>query len=337
MDIKIKDVARAAGVSVTSVSRVLNQEQYVSEEIKRKVNQAIKDLGYTPSHIARSLKRKKTNLIGVIVSNITSNFFSTILSSIEETVDQHHYNLVVCNIMENLDKELRYLQTFQEMRVDGIIIMHEKANDDIRHFLHQTKIPVIFSASPVDPAFPGVTVDDFSAVYDAIRFLGDLGHQKIAFIGGDLADVSSGQKRYEGYLKAMEDIGLPIEQRWIRFGDYQVKSGYEQMKSILQEGSRPTAVFAASDDMALGAMNCLHDCGFQVPEQMSVMGFDGSQLTELARPRLTSMQQPIAMIGRLSVELLLEAIQNPARPATITTVPHQLVIRDSCRAPSGFI
>lgn len=337
MDIKIKDVAKAAGVSVTSVSRVLNGEQYVSAEIKQRVNEAINELGYTPSHIARSLKRKKTNLIGVIVSNITSNFFSTILSSIEETVDQHHYNLLVCNIMENTDKELRYLQTFQEMRVDGIIIMHEKVNDDIRRFLHQTKIPIIFCASPVDPAFPRVTVDDFSAAYDATRFLGDLGHQRIAFIGGDLEDVSSGRKRYEGYLKAITDIGLTIEPRWIKFGDYQVKSGYEQMKAILQEGPRPTAVFAASDDMALGAMNCLHDCGFHVPEQMSVIGFDGSELTELTRPRLTSMQQPIAMIGRLSVELLLEAIQNPDQSATLTTVPHQLVIRDSCRAPAGLV
>jgi LacI family transcriptional regulator len=312
LDIKIKDVARAAGVSVTSVSRVLNGEKYVSEQIKQKVNEAIHSLGYAPSHIARSLKRQKTKLIGVIVANITNNFFSTILSSIEETITEHNYNLLVCNIMENLDKELRYLQTFHEMRVDGIIIMHEKTNDEIRRFFQQTKIPLMFCTSP-DPDFPSVSVDDDEASYDATRFLYDLGHRRIAFIGGDLED--------------------PFEQRWVRFGDYQVQSGYDQMKAILQSGSRPTAVFAASDDMAFGAMNCLHDCGFQVPEQVSVIGFDGSQLTELARPKLTSMQQPFEMLGRLSVEHLLQAIEDPDRPATVITLPHQLVIRDSCRAP----
>lgn len=141
---KIKDVAKYAGVSVTTVSRVLNGEKYVKDDLKARVQKAIDDLGYSPSHIARSLVRKKTNLIGVIVPDVTSSFYSTILSTIEKTASLNDYNLLVCNIIEDTDKELKYLQVFKEMRVDGIIIMHEKINEEIRKLLDKLGIPIIF-------------------------------------------------------------------------------------------------------------------------------------------------------------------------------------------------
>lgn len=329
---KIKDVAKQAGVSVTTVSRVLNGEKYVKDDLKIRVQRAIDELGYTPSHIARSLVRKKTNLIGVIVPDVTSSFYSTILSTIEKTASLNGYNLLVCNIIEDTDKELKYLQVFQQMRVDGIIIMHEKLNDEIRDLINKMSIPIIFSSvKPADQKFISVIIDDYAAAYDATKHLIELGHERIGYIGGDMRDITSGQNRYSGYIRALADHGIALPEAHIRFGDYKTQSGYEMMKEILAQKPHPTAVFAVSDDMAVGAMNCIHDHGLKVPEHMSVIGFDGSQLTEQVRPRLTSMEQPILEMGKVTVDKLLELIEEKeGGPAEDVILQHMLVSRDSC-------
>jgi len=331
---KIKDVAKKAGVSVTTVSRVLNGEKYVKDDLKARVKQAIDELGYAPSHIARSLVRKKTNLIGVIVPDLTSSFYSTILSSIEETASINDYNLLVCNIIEDTDKELKYLNVFKEMRVDGIIIMHEKLSDEIRSFINKLDIPVIFSSvRPIDQKFVSVIIDDYEAAYDATRYLIELGHERIAFIGGDMRDVTSGQNRYVGYRNALTDQRVKIVYDYIRFGDYKTQSGYHLMKELLACEPRPTSVFAVSDDMAVGAINCIHDQGLKVPDDISVIGFDGSQLTELVRPRLSSMEQPIQEMGKITVNTLIELISEQAdAPREDLILKHKLIVRDSCRA-----
>lgn len=329
---KIKDVAKMAGVSVTTVSRVLNGEKYVKDEIRKKVNHAIEHLGYAPSHIARSLVLKKTNLIGVIVPDLTSSFYSTILSSIEEAASSNGYNLLVCNIIEDIDKELKYLNVFQEMRVEGIIIMHEKINEEIRALIHKMNIPVVFSSvKPVDQDFTSIIVDDYKAAYDATQYLIELGHDTIGFIGGDLRDVTSGQNRYSGYRNALTDHAIKIVYEYIRFGDYKVKSGYELMKELLNNKVRPSAVFAVSDDMAIGAMNCICDHGLRIPEDISVIGFDGSQITDLVRPRLTSMEQPIHHMGKITMETLLQQIASDDGPKGDIILPHELVVRESCQ------
>lgn len=331
---KIKDVAKKAGVSVTTVSRVLNGEKYVKDDLKAKVKRAIDELGYAPSHIARSLVRKKTNLIGVIVPDLTSSFYSTILSSIEETASLNDYNLLVCNIIEDTDKELKYLNVFKEMRVDGIIIMHEKLSEDIRSFINKLDIPVIFSSvRPLDHKFVSVIIDDYEAAYDATRYLIELGHERIAFIGGDMRDITSGQNRYVGYRNALKDQRVRIVNDYIRFGDYKTQSGYNLMKELLACEPRPTALFAVSDDMAVGAMNCIHDHQLKVPDDISIIGFDGSQLTELVRPRLSSMEQPIQDMGKITVDTLIELISDPTySPREDLILGHKLVVRDSCKA-----
>ncbi|WP_232058165.1 LacI family DNA-binding transcriptional regulator [Cohnella abietis] len=330
---KIKDVAKYAGVSVTTVSRVLNGEKYVKDDLKARVQKAIDDLGYSPSHIARSLVRRKTNLIGVIVPDVTSSFYSTILSTIEKTASLNDYNLLVCNIIEDTDKELKYLQVFKEMRVDGIIIMHEKINEEIREMIMKLGIPIIFSSvKPKDQPFISVIIDDYSAAYDATRHLIDLGHSRIGFIGGDMNDVTSGQNRYFGFVHALSDFGIEQVEAHIKFGDYKTRSGYDMMKEILACRTRPTAVFAVSDDMAVGAMNCISDYGLSVPGDISVIGFDGSQLTEQVRPRLSSMEQPILEMGKITVLKLLDLISgNNATLKDDVILKHMLVIRDSCK------
>jgi LacI family transcriptional regulator len=334
MAVKIKDVAKRAGVSVTTVSRVLNGEKYVKDDLKLRVNKAIEELGYVPSQIARSLVSRKTNLIGVIVPDITSNFYSTILSSIEETASSNGYNLLVCNISEDIDKEFKYLTIFKEMRVEGIVIMHEKINEEIRAFINKLNVPVIFSSvKPMDQEFISVIIDDYQAAYEATEHLIGLGHERIGFIGGDMRDITSGQNRYSGYRNALTDHGLKIVYEWIRFGDYKVKSGYDMMREILRGKQLPTAVFAVSDDMAVGAMNCIYDHNLQVPGDISVIGFDGSQLTELVRPRLSSMEQPIYEMGSVTVGTLLRLISGEGEGDSGGDIimKHRLVARDSCR------
>jgi len=332
MSAKIKDVAARAGVSTTTVSRVLNGGKYVREDLRIRVLRAIEELGYAPSRIARSLVRNKTNLLGVIVPDLTSSFYSTILSSIEETAAKNGYNLLVCNISEDIDKEYKYLQIFKEMRAEGVIIMHEKMNEEIREFIGRMEIPLIFSSvKPLNQSFISVIVDDYAAAYDATAYLIGLGHQSIGFIGGDMRDVTSGQNRYLGYCNALKDHGIGYIHELVRFGDYKVKSGYDLMGELLRSKRQPTAVFAVSDDMAIGAVNCLADHGLRVPGDISVMGFDGSQMTELVRPRITSMEQPIHRMGKVTVETLLRLIEGDVLKNGDIILDHKLEERESCR------
>ncbi|MGZ9586500.1 LacI family DNA-binding transcriptional regulator [Paenibacillus marinisediminis] len=332
MSVQIKDVARKAGVSLTTVSRVLNNEKYVSERLKKKVLEAIEELNYTPNHIARSLVRQKTNLFGVIVPDLTSSFYSTILSSIEEAASKNGYNLLVCNIMENEDKELKYLNVFNEMRVEGIIIMHEKINSEIKHLLDKSNIPIIFSSvKPINQKYPSVIVDDYKAAYDATKYLIDLGHKRIALLGGDMRDITSGQNRYVAFRDALTTHGQDVRYEYIKFGDYKMKSGYDLMGELLQCNPLPTAVFAVSDDMAVGAMNCVRDHQLSVPEDISIIGFDGSAFTEIVRPRLTSMEQPIEHMGAETVHALLAMITDPDTVKHDIILQHELAIRESCK------
>lgn len=335
MGARIKDVAERAGVSVTSVSRVLNGEKYISQRILEKVNEAIKELNYSPSQIARSLKKQKTDTIGVIVPDLTNYFCSTILSSIEESASEYGYNLIVCNIAENLDKELRYLHAVREMRVDGIIIMHQKVDERILSFIESASMPILFSCvrSPLPERF-SVLINDYQAARDATDYLIQLGHRRIAFLGGDLEDITSGQSRYQGYLDALSQAGIPLNPDFIRFGNYKQESGHLMMREILEResGERPTVVFAASDDMAVGAMNSILDHGLRIPEDISIMGFDDSLIAQAVRPMLTSMHQPARELGRTSLEYLHNLIEGRGQPSCREIyLPHQIMERGSCR------
>ncbi len=328
---KIKDVAALAEVSVTTVSRVLNGHPYVRLELRDKVDAAIKRLGYSPSAIARSLVTKKTNLIGVIVSDISASFFATILGSIEETASRMGYSILVCNIMEDLKKELRYLEIFKSLRVDGIILMHEATTQAIARFITSIGIPVVLSSiKPEGLHFPLVNIDEEAAAREATAYLADCGHRRIGLIGGELNDSSSSLLRYRGYSKALAEKGLPFDESIVRFGNYKMPDGYRLMGELLAAVERPTAVFCLSDDMAAGAMNRLADEGLHVPGDISVMGFDDSAIASMVRPALTTIHQPIADIGSASVEMLVKRIMGSADSISEIILSHSIVERASC-------
>ncbi|WP_028559319.1 LacI family DNA-binding transcriptional regulator [Paenibacillus pinihumi] len=335
MSAKIKDVARVAGVSVTSVSRVINGGEHISAKLEKKVRRAIEELNYSPSLIAKSLKRNKTNLIGVIIPDITSNFQASILSYIEDTAGKKGYNLLISNIVEDTDKVVKYLNIYQEMRVDGIILMHGKMNEDIRTFLERTTIPVVTQADLGIP-LTSVHIDDYQGAYEATSYLVNNGHRRIAMITGDLRDISAGKHRLEGFLAACQHYQIEVDSSMIKYGDYKINTGYRLMNELLDEGSPVQAVFAASDEMAVGAINCLHDRGLSVPGDVSVIGFDGSQIADIIKPALTTIRQPIKQMGQVTVELLLDLIESvndtiDAGKFKRVVLPHHLHVGSSCR------
>lgn len=296
------------------------------------MQKVIDEKGYTPSAIARSLVLKRTNLIGVMVPDITNSFSSTIISSIEEFANQNNFNIMIFNIAENPKKELKYLKIIKEMRLDGVIIANEKITDSIQNTLYDLDIPIVFvTVKPDDIMFTTITVDNYQAAYDATSYLINMGHRKIAFIGGDLQDTTTGKARYDGFKKALEERSLPISEDFVKFGNYKMKDGYEKMSEIIKCDPLPTAVFTASDDMAVGALNCILDGGLKVPDDISIIGFDDSKITTIVRPTLTTVRQPIREMGVLSVKTLINQINEEETLVNQIVVKHELIERESCK------
>ncbi len=330
---RIKDVAKQAGVSTSSVSRVLNNSKYISEETKTKVLQAIEDLNYTPSHIARSLKRQKTNLLGVIVPNLSSPYFASLIHPIEETASKHGYHLFISTIMENEDKERSYLKQFLEMKVDGLLILHETDQSAVIDFIKSMPLPIVHVGikSPA-PGLPSVYMDNTAAACTATTHLIAQGHRKIAYIGGNPQRFRSGHDRLAGFKQAFTQHHLECCDELMIFTDYQIESGYNAMQHLLdRKDGNITAVLATSDDLALGAMNCIIDNHLNVPNDISIVGYDGSMMNKWVRPQLTSVEQPMEEVGASAVSLLLSQIDEPNYPKGDIIVNHRLVIRDSCK------
>lgn len=328
---KIQDVAKLAGVSVSTVSRYLNGGFKVSEKAKVRIKESIRTLDYSPSVLAQGLVSKKSKLIGIIIPDITSSFFSTILCNIEEEASLQKFNLAICDIAESLEKEYNYLRYLAQLSVGGIIVMHEKTNMHVLKLIQSMAIPMVLCSCAVkDLALPSILINDEQAAFDETCYFIALNHKRIAYLGGDMRDVTSGQQRFAGYRRAMCEANLPVEERYMKFGDYKFDSGYRLMAELLQCDPLPTAVFASSDDMAVGALNCILDHGMKVPDDFSLAGFDGSALTDLVRPKLTTLEQPIREMGKMAVETLINRINGSTGVSQIV-LQHRLKIQDSCR------
>ena len=329
---KLTDIAQRANVSLSTVSRVINNSKYVSPEIKKKIEAIIKETGYSPNHIARSLVTKKTRLFGVIIPDVSHRFYSILLSGIDEVTSRFDYNVIICDISDNVTKEYNYLNMLKAMNADGIIVMHEKFTSAIEEFFKTSRIPYVLSsvkARNLDAY--SITIDDFSASYEAVSYLAELGHKKIALICGDIGDITTGQNRYQGYRKSLIDHGLEYYDKMFKVANFEISDGYRAMEEILDSGMQPTAVFIVSDEMAMGAINCIKDKGLSVPGDISVIGFDDIDLASYIRPKLTTVHQPIKEIGMKSAEVLINILSGKIPESKEMIVEHSLIIRDSCR------
>ncbi|MEV0616324.1 LacI family DNA-binding transcriptional regulator [Nonomuraea sp. NPDC050404] len=322
----IYDVAREAGVSAATVSRVLNGRRTVDPEMVARVLTAVRELGYRPNAVARNLRRSRTTLWAVIISDIGNPFFTATVRGIEDVARQAGYSVVLCNSDEDPVKEETYVTAALSEQMAGVIISSSGSVKAARNLL-DSPVPVV----AIDRQLPRgavdtVVVDNEAGARAATRHLQEAGYTKIACITGP-EGVSTADLRLRGYTEALS--AEPVVVR----ADFREKGGYDAMASLLSSGSRPDAVFVANNLMTVGALRCLTDRGVEVPAEMGLVGFDEIPWADLVRPSLTTVAQPTYELGRMAARLLVDRIATPsAQPATVV-LPAELLPRQSSARP----
>lgn len=332
-NINLKDVAKLAGVGLGTASRVLNNHPSVTEETKKLVLAAMKELNYKPNAIARSLKMNSTRTVGVIIPDITSAFFPEVVRGIEDIANINHYNIILCNTDLNFEKEKRALNMFHEKKVDGVLFISNTVCEGTMIKFQEMDVPVVLISTKDDKnILPSITIDNEKAAFTAVDYLCKLGHKKIAMISGLYSDPNAGMPRAEGYMRAINNNSVTYDERLIYQGAFNYKSGYEGMKRILSEGHRPTAVFAASDIMAIGASKAILENELRIPEDISVIGFDGIDAAEFFYPSISTIIQPRYEMGAEAMRLLAKLMNNEEVKEKNIVLDFQLVRRKSCKS-----
>jgi LacI family transcriptional regulator len=328
----IKDVAKAADVSVATVSRVLHNLAGYSEKTKQKVMHTVEELGYQPNAIARGLINKRTQTIGVLFPNVSSSFSSDILHGIEEVAHEKGFSVIVCNTAEDGKRTLKYLQVLREKQVDGIVFTSEVLKDEYYQAIKEMRVPVVLvNTMSQKHMIPYVKVDDRQAAYQATDYLIQKGHRKIAMIGGTPRDQIAGIPRMDGYRQALNDNGIAYVESRVAYGNFSLVSGREAMEKLLVEAPPFTALFAASDEMAIGAMGIAMEKGLKIPDDISIIGYDDLSLASMVFPPLTTIHQPLTTMGRLASEKLISLIEEGSDKVSSSIVSHHLVERQTVR------
>lgn len=335
MPVTIYDVAREAGVSMATVSRVVNGNPNVKPSTRKKVMESIERLGYRPNAVARGLASKKTTTVGVVIPDIASPFFAELARGIDDIANMYNYNIILCDSDQNLDKEITLTNTLLEKQVDGLVFLGGQITEEHVRIFASAAAPIVL-AGTIDPAeqMPSVNIDQFQAAYDATMRLVEGGHRKIAMITGPLENQLSGLSRYQGYLKALEDAGIPEREEWIRSGEFSYESGLTITPHFLSLPDRPTAIFAANDEIAIGVIHAIQDHGFSVPADIEVIGFDNIRLAEMVRPQLTTVVQPMYDIGAVAMRLLTKLMNGEKVEDPVVVLPHRIEERNSTRSLS---
>lgn len=330
----MRDVAERAGVSVTTVSHVVNETRPVSDELRERVLAAMDELGYQPNRLARSLRRRETHTIGMIVPDSANPFFAEVARGIEDTSFEQGYNVILCNSDGDLAKELLYTNVLAEKQVDGILFVAAGESSEHIRALQVRRMPLVV----VDRDIPGVTVD--SVLTDngyggwlATRHLIDLGHRRIGCITGP-SDVTPSAERVTGYWRALSQSGISVDGGLVVRGDFQYAGGYQAVHQLLSMDDPPTAIFACNDLMAIGAISAALKLGRKVPTNLSVVGFDDVRLASFANPPLTTIAQPKYEMGVMAATMLLERMHDRDMPPRRQMLATSLLIRQSTAPPS---
>ncbi|NIK68537.1 catabolite control protein A [Paenibacillus sp. BK033] len=330
MTVTIYDVAREAGVSMATVSRVVNNNPNVKPATRKKVYEAIERLGYRPNAVARGLASKKTTTVGVVIPDISNANFAEVARGIEDIANMYHYNIILCNADKKKDKEIRVINTLLEKQVDGLLFMGGAVTEEHMQAFKTANVPIVLCATTDENGqIPSVDINHEEAAYDAVRKLVQEGHKRIAMISGTLQDPANGYARFQGYKRALEDSGIPYDETLVRTGNYRYESGVEAMKYFIDLSVRPTAVFAATDEMAIGAIHCIQDSGLKVPDDVSVISVDNTRMASMVRPQLTAVAQPMYDIGAVSMRLLTKLMKKEVVEHAKVILPHEIVVRQS--------
>lgn len=331
----IKDVAAQAGVSIASVSRVLNGSKPVAPETRDRVLAAVQDMHYSIDQRARALRRKQSGTLGLIVAEVRNPFFSEVIGSIEAVAYESNFSLFLCNSDEDPERERLHLQTMRSHRIDGIIILPVTPTaHSLLPLLHH-QVPVVCLDRRFDDVeLDTVLVDNAAGAAMAVSHLALLGHTRIALIGG--RPNTPAIERLAGYRQALAAHGIPEDPELIRQGDSMRVSGYTETKAVLGLSSPPTALFVINNPMALGAYTAIRDAGLCIPGDVSIVGFDDTPWSELLGPPLTTVAQPTDHLGTAAAQLLLQRIaRRYTGPAQRITLPPSFIERASTApAPS---
>ena len=314
MALTIKDIAKEAGVSRTTVSRVLNNSGYVREETRQRILEIMEKLNYTPSAIARSLSTNKTNTIGVIVPQINDPFFGEIIRGISEVSTEYDLNIILCNTEDNIDKEFKFLEVLQKQRIQGIIITPTLAKSDRnKNFLKKLKdsgIPIILIDGHVKYTnFSGVFIDHVQGGFDATEALIKEGHKKIAIVTGHM-DSRPARERLQGYKEALIASDIEINENYILFGDYTYETSYRLIKEVLNLKERPTALFISSNLMMLGCIKALNELKLSIPDDIGLIGFDKIDVLNIIGMDISFVNGPTFELGKTAMKMLNNSLEN---------------------------
>lgn len=332
------DVARLAGVSIATVSAVINGKGKVSEKLTQKVTQAMDTLDYHPDLVARSLKVGRSNVVGMIVPDVTNQFYTEAMRGVEDEAKQHGYMLILGNSNENPDYESYLLSMLFSQRVDGVLLASSDSTAAYDRLVRRRFPIVFFDRIPANCREQAVIIDNEGAAYEAINHLIGLGHKRIAIIAGRLP-ISTGQDRVEGYRKAMQEAHLPIREEYFQRGDFSLESGYQCGLDLMKLPEPPTAIFSCNNKMTLGLMRSLAELGIECPSQVSVISFDDFEWAANFSPRLTTVAQPTYEIGKKAMQMLLRKINSEEdeddQNENILVLPAELHVRDSTASPDS--
>ena len=331
---RIKDVAREAGVSTATVSHVINKTRFVSDETRERVERAIEQCGYYPDAHARQLASGRSNTLGLIISDISNPFFPELVKSIETAAFERGYDLILSNTNYEAARTSSYMQRLIERKVAGVALMTSELDTELIEKLARRRVCVVFlDLGSAGQCMNNIVVDYGTGIEEAIEHLCALGHREIAFVGGP-RHLRSAEKRLDAFRASLARH-LPASEPQIYDGDFKLDGGRRAARALMERGDRmPTAVVVANDMMALGVMQEFRECGIEVPRDVSIVGFDDIAFAQLAAPPLTTVSLPREELGRRAVEALIASIEHSEQQGTDIHISTHLVVRAStARAP----
>ena len=327
--VKIRDVAAAAGVSTATVSRVLSSPETVRPATREHVLDVMRSLHYQPNALARQLRIQATKTVIVIVPDIQNFLFHEILHGIENEAANSGYQVLIADVCGQPSLESYYVSAVQRRQVDGIISMSANMTQKLLDTI-AGKSPIVMVLQGFEnAAIPFISIDNTAAADAMMNHLMKLGHRRIAHITS-ATPLLPYQERLKSYCRALEENGIPFDASFIGKGEPSIRGGYEQMKALLEMGVEFTAVFAAGDTMAIGAIEALREAGKRVPQDCAVVGFDDIELSSILDPKLTTIRQPKFQIGQQAFRTLLALMKEEQVPNSQLVLPYELVIRESC-------
>lgn len=329
-EVRIADVARIAGVSTATVSRVLATPDKVRQKTRDLVMEAVRKCGYTPNSVARNLRKRRTMTVLVVVPNLANPVFAQILRGIDDELTQSGYGLVIGSLDNCEEREARYVELALSRQVDGVILMNGRIPESNKRTMAEARLPMVAMCAAIgDDEIPNVVVQDREASREAVEYLVRLGHRRLGFIAGPPSNIIA-KERFSGFLQGLEDAGLS-DKDYVKWeGKFVFSAGVAAAEAFLNLKERPTGIYASCDESAIGFIKVVRAAGVRVPEDVSVIGFDGIEFADYVEPTLTTFRQPLHDLGRRGASVLLKMIRGQMQPEDWNVrLPLALLERDT--------